>query len=559
MSLITRFFKKKPNPEEDFWQELLRYLEWSEGFCLIFLFASNSPNSLRQRLDNRFNLQVIKIDSTENIPNTIFQFEELTKVVTNAPIWIELDQNITNISPLFSRLNERRELLRNNLQRPLIFVLPSGYRQQLRELSPDLWAIRDYSFNLDDLIKKSNIMETFLLTIQTIISNPLFQGTLAVLAMLFYFQDKFKSSDISEPKKTSWFSNFQSEYNKHVIYEHRMFNVKGLRVQGAFTLKLEKVFVELRISHSNPQKINVNPVFAKEFVDNHPIWDFLQFKADDTLVLGIIGAPGCGKTTLLQHIALIFASKQHRKYKMKAQIPVLLFLRQHVEKIGKKVSLADLAQEHFAAKNLEPPAGWFAKQLNIGKCLVLLDGLDEVADLEQRKQVSEWVDEQVVKYPRCKFVVTSRPQGYLTAPVERANVLEVQPFNSEQVKKFIHAWYLANEVTSFGHRVDDGIRQRARDAADDLIMRLRSLPALSDLTVNPLLLTMIAMVHRYRGQLPGRRVELYAEICDVLLGHWRQARGVEVNLTAAQKRVALQPLAGYMMQNQKREIRLEEI
>jgi len=391
-------------------------------------------------------------------------------------------------------------------------------------------------------------------------------GAAVILGFLSYLSKFLKNTTPIETNKIkhSRFNGFlfPRRYNQHVIYEHRMFNVRGLRTQGTFTLQLEKVFVELRIAHShNPQKIQVNPVFAKEFTDSHPIWDFLKFKSDDTLVLGIIGAPGCGKTTLLQHIALIFASKQQRRYKMPAHIPLLLFLRQHVQKItaDKTINLAELAQAHFTAKDIDPPADWFAKQLNSGQCLVLLDGLDEVADLEQRKKVSEWVDEQVVKYPHCQFVITSRPQGYLTAPVERANVLEVQPFNTDQVKKFIHAWYLENEVISFGHKIDDGIRHRARDAADDLIQRLRGLPALSELTVNPLLLTMIAMVHRYRGQLPGRRVELYAEICDVLLGHWRQARGIEYRLTAAQKRVALQPLAAYMMQNNQRDIRIDDI
>jgi hypothetical protein len=84
------------------------------------------------------------------------------------------------------------------------------------------------------------------------------------LASIGYFWDKLKPSNISEPKKISWFSNFHHRYNQHVIYEHRMFNVRGLRTQGTFTLKLEKVFVELRIIHShNPQKINVNSSICK--------------------------------------------------------------------------------------------------------------------------------------------------------------------------------------------------------------------------------------------------------------------------------------------------------
>src|SRR5262249_43427790 len=88
----------------------------------------------------------------------------------------------------------------------------------------------------------------------------------------------------------------------------------------------------------------------------------------------------------------------------------------------------------------------------------------------------------------------------------------------------------------------------------DLLYRLRNRPNLNELTRNPLLLTMIAMVHRYRGSLPGRRVELYSEICDVLLGHWRAARHISDPLTAAQKRVALQPLAAYRMEHKKRDI-----
>jgi predicted NACHT family NTPase len=87
---------------------------------------------------------------------------------------------------------------------------------------------------------------------------------------------------------------------------------------------------------------------------------------------------------------------------------------------------------------------------------------------------------------------------------------------------------------------------------------LHGSPALSDLAVNPLLLTMIATVHRYRSSLPGRRVELYAEICEVSLGKRQQSKGIELDLTPAQKQRVLEPLAWEMMAARKREISAED-
>jgi hypothetical protein len=354
---------------------------------------------------------------------------------------------------------------------------------------------------------------------------------------------------------------FLRAYLRHIFYEHRVFNIKGLRTLGTYNVELEQIFVELRIAPSSqPNQTHRDLLTAKELQGNQPIWEFLRFgnKQQDQLLLAIIGAPGCGKTTLLQYVALKFAAKIPNG--LPKWIPILLFLRQQVKAIlADSPSLADLVQQHFANSkrypDLQPPTHWFQRQLNAGSCLILLDGLDEVANAEERQQISAWIDEQIVNYPRCPFVVTSRPQGYHAAPLARATiVLEVQAFTTTQVNQFIKSWYLATEIMSFGGKNDTGVRLRAAREAEDLQLRLQKRPALQDLTVNPLLLTMIAMVHRYRGQLPGRRVELYAEICDVLLGHWREAKGIQDSLTAAQKRVALQPLAAWMMENSMREI-----
>ncbi|MDG4583344.1 MAG: NACHT domain-containing protein [Candidatus Competibacter sp.] len=359
-------------------------------------------------------------------------------------------------------------------------------------------------------------------------------------------------------------SGFRRRYNQQVYYEHRFFNVRGLRTQGSFKLELDRVFVELRIAPAAGSVSSHSNLLADvELQGSKPIWDFLRVvrrkELETAPAFAVIGAPGCGKTTLLQHLALAFAQNRQRKLKLPAYMPVLLFLREHIKTIASKEPphLAELVQTHFAdAKrypNLKPPEGWFAAQLRRGRCLVMLDGLDEVARQNQREKVSTWVNKQIGLYPRCPFILTSRPQGYYSAPLDKVHVLGVQPFSYEQVKRFVHAWYLENEIFSTG-KDDPGVCQQAEQGAQDLLERLRGLPALSDLTVNPLLLTMIAMVHRYRGQLPGRRIELYAEICDVLLGHWRKAKGIQDNLTAAQKRVALQPLAAAMMKRRLRQI-----
>jgi len=392
---------------------------------------------------------------------------------------------------------------------------------------------------------------------------------------------------------------FRRRYAKTIYSEHQGFNVSGLRSIGTFTLALEQAFMQLQLSNkANPQQLNSDLIKAFG-PGKHQIWDFLHFgqcnvwdflrfdhcgwreltgqgvcqwrdilnfkpRTVKQLPLVIIGAPGSGKTTLLQHVALTLALHKQCRYGLANKVPLLLFLRQHIPLMTQDnpLDLAAVAQDFFGNEqcypHLKPPTGWFKRQLLAGHCVVLLDGLDEVVETQQRQLVSRWVMQQKSLYPKSIFVVTSRPHGYQSASLAQAHVLEVQPFTPTQIKQFVENWYLANELASLSGCMDSSVHSRATQGGKNLLQQMHQCPHLNTLTNNPLLLTLIAMIHRHQGQLPARRVELYSEICDVLLRDWRSARGTQETLTAAQKRTVLQPLAKYMMQNQRHEISFAE-
>lgn len=359
-------------------------------------------------------------------------------------------------------------------------------------------------------------------------------------------------------------SRFRRRYKRRLYEEFNYFNVRGLTLLSAFTLDLTQVFVDLRVSSTAMSSSGLLRAFPPDAVDRTSLWDFLRFeqRSDRSRkALAITGPPGSGKTTLLQHVALTFSKNRQGAHRLRPMLPILLFVREHSYDIVKSdPTLGAVAEAHFtrAYWTLKPPKGWFERQLLKRRSIVLLDGLDEVADLEARQTVARWIDRQIANYPLARFLVTARPQGYRDSPLRRADVLEVMPFRPEQVERFVRQWYTANAVLAAGGRRTVPVVRRASNDADDLLRRLMATPALESMTVNPLLLTMITMVHKFRGALPGSRVELYDEICEVLLGRWRQAKGIDDYLKTEQKRLALQPLAAYMMEHKQREVSTDD-
>jgi DNA replication protein DnaC len=319
--------------------------------------------------------------------------------------------------------------------------------------------------------------------------------------------------------------NQRKIYQDHVIERYQQFDVRGIAERSRQELGIQDVYVQLRVISADIADPETDSfVVDRRILDgDYSIWDILGHNTVNHMV--IIGAPGSGKTTLLQHISLALCDPKSAPPTSNRPIPIFLFLGSHVSTIksNPQISLMELVQDSLRRQVYAGKTEWIITQLRKGNCLILLDGLDEVADSNSRLTVVEWIYHQLndKQYHNNRFIITSRSHGYQAniLPPDLVTVFEVQPFNDDQIRNFIRNWYIEDERLRINENRDlKEIQNNVAADIKDLINKIYKTPALHDLAANPLLLMMMATVHRYSGTLPKRRADLYAKICDVFLG-----------------------------------------
>ncbi len=145
--------------------------------------------------------------------------------------------------------------------------------------------------------------------------------------------------------------------------------------------------------------------------------------------------------------------------------------------------------------------------------MLILDGLDEVADDQMRKRVFSIFRDARREWNRARVVVTTRPFGAEAVGKMGFHHAMIQDFGTEEIREFIERWVAALYSLPIGERHEGAAGEKADRIIRDVLCRR----ALRRLAANPVMLTCLCVVHWNEGDLPEGRARLYRAVIRWLI------------------------------------------
>jgi hypothetical protein len=265
-----------------------------------------------------------------------------------------------------------------------------------------------------------------------------------------------------------------------------------------------------------------------------------EFMSENSCIL-IEGAPGQGKSTLSQYLVQI---SRARLLDLKAEVaklpamyassPLMMPIKLELRDIASWLNGINpwstaLSQKHDKQPTFEAAIAAHIERYSGGvhfdvsdllgslaetPALIVLDALDEVADLDDRRAVVEEVQAGITrlqqKNNQIRVIVTSRPTAITNAPAfpkEKFRYLSLAPISYELALDYAGRWANARGL---------GERDRA-DLQRALGNRLNT-PHIAELAKNTMQLTILLTLINLRGpSLPDKRTALYDTYFDVFM------------------------------------------
>ncbi len=350
--------------------------------------------------------------------------------------------------------------------------------------------------------------------------------------------------------------------------------IRMLGMPGVESIKVNlnnDTFVPLRLSDQQVRGSKSQPQdsFQDHEGESHIFYpdEVMKRAFKKRRMLLVIGDPGAGKTTLLKYYALCAFEESNR---LGFAAPPNLFylpLRDLVrDKTTNHYDSLPANLSSWAAKHHQTIAPrLFETCLQSGTSLVLLDGLDEISNTEERKEVCQWIDGAWSGFGQAFFVVTSRATGYLKEEGIELEVdherADVQDFTLEQQERFLRNWFTAAFLKDPCEKGADEAKWERQQRAEAEVRTTTMVAHLNgeknkglrQLAAIPMILQIMAILWKERDFMPENRVKLYEASLDYLLEFRDKRRGIKPLLSAAHSRQVLAPVSLLMQEKFKKD------
>ena len=260
-------------------------------------------------------------------------------------------------------------------------------------------------------------------------------------------------------------------------------------------------------------------------------------------LLVILGGAGVGKTTLLKYLTLTYCKKniqlkEQREWE-NIHIPIPIILREFLES-GK--CLRDYINTVLEKYGFPKAKKLVEKDLKDGRCILLLDGFDELITRTNREEVTNAIFAFIERYDKCKIVVTARTPGY-HGELLGFTRFEVMEFDYSQVKEFVNNRFARSRPGK----------------AEAIIQYLKENEDIKNLANNPLMLSIIVALYEENNEVLLKRAGIYMRIVEVLLGEWDAHKKIAGQFPPDKKKYILRKLAVLNHRRDRRTITEKEI
>ncbi|MCP4698905.1 MAG: NACHT domain-containing protein [Gammaproteobacteria bacterium] len=329
-----------------------------------------------------------------------------------------------------------------------------------------------------------------------------------------------KPADFYEPGERNARASARGDFKRWLYYRYRRLDLVEMADEPT-PVSLTRIFVPLRADEKDIDDDKTGPPdeVEKEEKPGREMWNLLA--EHDFIALS--GRPGSGKTTLVQACILGLCGESRSELQDCLALPNLMplpLILRHIPQIERFENLDAFLtfwwqQQQDQAKadkqRLDVPHLRAGIEHWEHPSLLMFDGMDEIGGPETRAHVLKLAQE--AHQLGYRILLTGRPSGYQNLTPENAlkplKLLHLQPLHWQQIQQFIRDWHKL--------RKEWKIKQEAgvRNFLEALQSPRRAY--LLTLARRPIFLTLMALVHCTRNEMPDGRADLYKAIVDLYL------------------------------------------